>query len=199
MLGTQIMEEEVAVPIVEAIVKRSVAIFSSALYAECLLMEDGSVGLAKYEFEEMNKIYGVINYLSNSEKEYIEMNEPDRVTSIQFAWQYERCAILIWALGFIELNPSTEICNVSKIAEVLRRYDSLSALIQDSNIRSSEELLDMHTRNLYYHWACVEARIKNQEILAGLDSGVVQEQHYALNWLVSANGECDWDEICPNT
>ncbi|MBZ9633742.1 DUF4272 domain-containing protein [Clostridium sp. FP1] len=199
MLGTQIMEEEVLVPTVEEIVKRAVAIFSAALYAECLLMEDGSVGLAKYEFEEMNKIYGVINYLSNSEKEYIEMNEPDRVTSIQFAWQYERCAILIWALGFIELNPSTEICNVRKIAEVLRSYDSLNGLIQASNIISNVELLDMHTRILYYHWACVDARIKKQEIPAGIDSGVVQEQHYALNWLVSANGGCDWEKICSNT
>ncbi|MCA1072730.1 DUF4272 domain-containing protein [Clostridium bowmanii] len=88
------------------------------------MMEDGSVGLAKYEFEEMNKTYGVMNYLSNSEKEYIEMDEPDRVTSIQFAWQYERCAVLIWSLGFIELNPPTEICNVRKIAEVLRGYNS---------------------------------------------------------------------------
>ncbi|MCB2362005.1 DUF4272 domain-containing protein [Clostridium estertheticum] len=199
ILGTQIMEKEVVVPTVGEIVKRAVAIFSSALYAECLLMEDGSVEDAKFELEKMNKTYGVINYLSNSEKEYIEMNEPDRVTSIQFAWQYERCAVLLWALGFIKLNPPTEICNVRKIAEVLRSYNSLNELILASNIISNVELLDMHTKILYYHWACVDARIKKQEIPAGIDSGVVQEQHYALNWLVSANGDCEWEEVCPNT
>jgi hypothetical protein len=127
------------------------------------------------------------------------MNEPNRRISIQFSWQYERCAVLLWALGFIELNPATEICDVGKIAEVLRSYNSLEELIQASNIRSREELLDMHTKILYFDWACVEARVKNQESPAGLDSGVVQEQHYALNWLIGANGNCDWDDISPNT
>jgi hypothetical protein len=199
MIGTQIMEQEVVVPSVEEIAKRAVAIFCCALYAECLLMEDGSIEIAKDEFNKMNNRYEVINYLSESEKEYIEMKEPDRVTSIQFSWQYERCAVLLWALGFIELNQPTEICDVRKIAKVLRSYGSLNILVQDSNIRSNEELLDMHTKILYYNWACVDARIKNQETPAGLDSGVVKEQHYALNWLISANGNCGWDDICPNT
>ena len=112
--------------------------------------------------DKMNNRYRVINYLSESEKEYIEMNEPDRVTSIQFSWQYERCAVLLWALGFLELNQPTQICDVRKIAKVLRGYGSLNILVQDSNIISNEELLDMHTRILYYNWACVDARIKTK-------------------------------------
>ncbi|SHK24503.1 protein of unknown function [Clostridium cavendishii DSM 21758] len=199
MLGTQIMEQEVVVPSIEEIAKRAVTIFSCAVYSEGLLMENGSIDIAKYEFEEMNKRYGIIDYISKKEKEYIEMEEPDEITAIQFAWQYERCAVLLWALGFIELNPCTEICNVREIAKILRSYDSLDELMKASNPRNNEELLDMHTRVLYYHWACVDARINNKEVPGGLDSGVVQEQHYALNWLISANGECDWDDISPNT
>jgi hypothetical protein len=199
MLGTQIMAKEVVVPTLEEMAKRAVAIFSCAVYSECLLMEDGSLELAKSEFEEMNKRYEVINYLSEVEKEYIEMNKPDKITAIQFSWQYERCAVILWSLGFIELNTHTEICNVREIAQIVRSYDSLNELVQASKVRNNEELLDMHTRVLYYDWACVDARVKNQDTPAGLDSGVIREQHYALNWLISANGECNWDDICPNT
>lgn len=199
MLGTQIMESEVVVPPVEEIAKRAVAIFCAALKGECLLMEGGSLELAKTEVEQMNARYGIKEFFSEREKQYIEMDEPDRVTSIQFSWQYERCAVLLWALGFIELNPQTEICNVREIAGILRSYKSIDELVQASNIRSNEELLDMHTRILYYDWACVDARVQGNEAPASLDSGVVQEQHFALNWLISANGKCDWDDICPNT
>lgn len=199
MLGTQIMESEVVVPPAQEIAKRAVAIFCAALKGECLLMEGGSLELARSEVEQIDERYEIKEFFSKREKEYIEMNDPDRVTSIQFSWQYERCAVLLWALGFIELNPSTEICNVREIAGTLRSYNSIDELVQASNIRSNEELLDMHTRILYYDWACVDARVQGKEAPASLDSGVVQEQHFALNWLISANGQCEWDDICPNT
>jgi len=199
MLSTQVMEREAKVPSKEEIAKRATTVFSCALYSECLLIKGGSMDRAKDEFENMNKTYGIKSYLSEKEKEYIIMEQPDEVTKIQFSWQYERCYVLLWALGLITLNSPTEICNVRQIAEVIRGYSSLEELIKAVNIRSNEELLDMHTRNLYYNWACVEARVKNQETPANLNSEVVNERHFAFNWLISANGECDWDDICPNT
>ncbi|QAA35053.1 DUF4272 domain-containing protein [Clostridium manihotivorum] len=199
MLGTQIMEEEVIVPSAMDIAKRAVSVFGCALWAECLLMEGGSMELAKSEFEAMNERYSFAECLSDKEKAYIGDDNPDRIQSIQFSWQYERCAVLLWALGFIELKYPTEICNVREIANLLRNYNSFEELVAASRLRSNEELLDMHTRILYYNWACVEARVNNQQMPAGLDGGVVQEQHFALNWLISANGQCGWDDICPNT
>ncbi|WFD11781.1 DUF4272 domain-containing protein [Tepidibacter hydrothermalis] len=199
MLSTQIMENEVKVTSVEKIAKRATAVFSCALYSECLLIEGGSIELAKDEFEDINKIYGVKSYLTDKEKEYIQMEQPDKITAIQFSWQYERCCVLLWALGLIDLNSPTEICNVHQIAQIIRNYDSIDELIKDSSIRSNEELLDMHTRILYYDWACVESRVENQETPANLNSGVVQEQHFALNWIISANEDCEWDDISPNT
>ncbi len=199
MLSTQIMENEMEVKSVEEIAKRAVTVFSCALYSECLLMEGGSIELAKDEFELINKRYGTQNYLSQKEKKYLQMEELDRITAIQFCWQYERCCVLLWALGLVELNPPTEICNVREIAQVIRNYNSLEELIKAANVRSNEELLHMHTRILYYNWACVDSRVKGEEAPANLDSGVVQEQHFALNWIIGANGKCDWDDVCTNT
>lgn len=65
MLGTQIMKQEVVIPTIEEIVKRAVAVFSCGLYAECMLIEDGSLKLARDEFEEMNKRYALTDYALN--------------------------------------------------------------------------------------------------------------------------------------
>lgn len=199
MLGTQIMEEEVVVPTIREIAERAVAVFCCGLKGECLLMEGGSIELSKREVEAIENRYDLKNSFTSLEKAYIEDEKPDRMTAIQFSWQYERCSVLMWALGLTQLNPPTEICKVGEIAQILRSYESLEALMGAASLRSKEELLDMHTKILYYHWACVEARIKNEAMPANLDSGVVMEQHHALNWLIGANGACGWDDISANT
>lgn len=199
MLKSQIMEEEVKVPSVEEIAKRATAVFVCALYAECLLVDDGSIELAKKEFELINERYEFNSYLSEEETEYIKMDSPDRSTAIKFSWQYERCAVMLWSLGLMDLKKPTQICDVREIAKIIRTYSSLEELVTASNRKTKEELLEMQTLILYYNWACVEARINDEEAPAGLDPGVVNEQHYTLNWLISANGECKWDDISPNT
>lgn len=198
-LKTQLYECEVKVPSIEDIAKRAVSIFACAVYSEGLLMEHGSLKKAKKEFEIFNDIYDVSDYLSPNEKRYLNMDIPDQTTAIQFSWQYERCAVLLWALGLIELNKPTEICDVYNISQTLRSYNSIEDLISHCTMKTDSELLEMHTRILYYDWACVDARINKKEMPAGLDKGVVYEQHYALNYLVGANGHCNWDEISPNT
>lgn len=194
-LGTQIMEQEVVVPGVEEIAKRAIALFSCAHYAECMFMENNPLEIVKSDLEEMNKRYGVMQYLTKKEKEYLETESPEDAVLMQFYWQYERCAVLLWALGLMDLNSPADICDAGKVAKVIRSCDTLENLIQKANVKSNDELLDIQTKILYYDWACVEVRIKDLEPPVGLDVTVVQEQHYALNWLIGANGACDWDDI----
>ena len=84
------------------------------------------------------------------------------------------------------------------MATIIRSFDSIEDMCKAANRRSDDELLDMHTRVLYYDWACVDARIHQKE-MEGIDPGVVQEHHYAFNWLCGANHTDDWDQIQPNT
>lgn len=49
-----------------------------------------------------------------------------------------------------------------------------------------------------YDWACVEARIHGKELTA-VSGDIVFEWHYALNWLVGAEGITDWDEVRTTT
>ena len=49
-----------------------------------------------------------------------------------------------------------------------------------------------------YDWACVDARIHGTKVEA-VNSEIVYEWHYALNWLVGAEGITDWDRVRTTT
>ncbi len=48
------------------------------------------------------------------------------------------------------------------------------------------------------HWACVNARVKGEAVSGNLNSSIVYERHYALNWLTNYGGQ-EWDEVETNT
>ena len=49
-----------------------------------------------------------------------------------------------------------------------------------------------------YDWAVVDARVKNKPCPVGLDPGVVQERHHALNWLIGYMDQ-EWDDVATDT
>lgn len=198
MMSTQMSKETLQIPSVREIAERTAAVFSCAVCAEGTLMEGGSREIGLHEFDNLDKVFGCRQYLCESELQYINGENPDETTSIQFSWRYEAVSVLLWALGLHELNAMDEICDVAGMAHTIRSFSSIDEMCKAAKLRREEELLDMHAKVLYYDWACVEARIKHIE-LEGIDSGIVQEQHYAMNWLTGANQTKDWDKIQCNT
>lgn len=174
------------------------AVFSCAVCAEGTLMEGGSRSLGWKEFERLDQVFGCRQYLCESEQAYINDKTPEESTSIQFSWRYEAVSVFLWALGLFELNAMDEICDVAAMAQKIRSFSSIDEMCHAANLRSEQELLDMHAKVLYYDWTCVEARVHHIE-LEGIEPGVVQEQHYAMNWLTGANQTKDWDKIQCNT
>lgn len=198
IMSTQMTKQSLHIPSKEDIVKRAIAVFACAVCAEGTLMEGGSRDIGLREFQAIDDIFGCHDYLSEQETSYVKMEEIEETISVQFSWRYECCAVLLWALGLYELNDYDELCDVSSMAQTIRSFPSLEEMCKLAKLKSEEELLDMHTRVLYYHWSCVEARIHHIE-LDGIDDGVVQEHHYAMNWLTGANDTENWDEIQCNT
>jgi len=70
--------------------------------------------------------------------------------------------------------------------------------LKKAKLRPQSELLDAADLIYRYHWAVVNARTKNEAGPANLDSGVVMERHYVLNWLIQ-NGNQEWDNISTDT
>ncbi len=147
--------------------------------------------------EELDNRYDVWNWLSDRERAYLSGELDSEENHSQFNWKYECCAVLLWALSLMEIGEPVEICSASEIGAILWNND-FDSLMQAAQLRSKEELLDMQDLMLRYDWACVDARINEKEITA-VNGSVVYEWHYALNWLVGADGITDWDEVQPNT
>jgi hypothetical protein len=70
--------------------------------------------------------------------------------------------------------------------------------VADATLRPVAEVLDEADLIYRYDWAVVDARINNKPVPLGVDPGVVQERHYALNWLIGYMDQ-DWDDVSTDT
>ena len=70
--------------------------------------------------------------------------------------------------------------------------DHLMSLIDKSDILDKEDLI------YRMHWATRQASLNNEEMPAGLENGVVNEWHHALNWLAYYD-DVDWDDVSTDT
>ena len=132
--------------------------------------------------------------LSPKEAAFLAAAAPERQEIVDFAWRYEALFLLEWALGHVPVLPDpTAICDVPAVVRIINRPGDREFLAQ-SRLRPAGEILDALDLHLRLHWAIRQARLDNKPAPAGLDPGVIQERHYALNWLVRFEG-ADWDDI----
>ena len=65
-------------------------------------------------------------------------------------------------------------------------------------LRDISEILDEADLIFRYDWACIDARVHEEDAPAGLNPDVVYERHCGLNWLIDADGADDWDNVAIN-
>lgn len=142
--------------------------------------------------------YGLLARFSPAEAAFIQDPAPTDHTRIQFAWRYEAAWTLFWALGYVEeLEMPTHICDVPQAVGLLRDRKAVR-FIDEARLRPLDLILDEADLIYRYHWAIVNARINGKPMPAGLEPGVTQERHYALNWLIGYMDQ-EWDEITTDT
>lgn len=161
---------------------------------------EGELKESRKFFSKLLKKFKVKDQLTPNEQSFFE----DMITkeqAIHQTWKYEAILPLFWALGFYESLPYPEtVCDSSAMIQLIQDYGSYKALLKASELRDIEDILDEADLIYRYDWACVEARINGRVMPAGLDSGVVMERHYGLNWLIGKGTENDdWDHVDVST
>jgi len=152
------------------------------------------------EQEHLIKTMNAKNITSFSPKEQIifdskELSDQDRAYA---TWRYESLYTIMWALGKMnDLKYPSEICDVKAIVNKIF-HPTREAFEQSIQLRSKEELLDELDKTYRMNWACVDARIKGQNVSGNINPSVVYERHYALNWLTTYQNQ-DWDQVTTNT
>lgn len=174
----------------EHIAKRAIA---------CLLMIQVACDLDRDQFDQetedfivdlLNK-FEVVDELTVKEKNILNRSAAQQ-DIVNMIWKYEAYWVLLWALGIVdELKYPDEIADCDFAIEVVSRCRSLQEFMQQVKLRDIEEILDEADLIYRYDWACVDARLKQQNAPANLNASIVLERHGTLNWLIQ--GDADWD------
>ncbi|MCM1117769.1 MAG: DUF4272 domain-containing protein [bacterium] len=198
-LEAAVYESECRIPTQEEILRRAAAVFTACVRSEAITQgqDDDPQNMVREMTERMNKDYGVRAWLSEQERDYLDGKLDDAASHNRFGWRYECCAVLLWALSLYELGEPNEICDASKLGALIWNND-FDSLMKKAKLRSRDEILDMQDLIFRYDWACVDARIHETKVEA-VNSEIVYEWHYALNWLVGAEGITDWDKVRTTT
>lgn len=171
------------------VANRAVALCMVALKAE---------GLEQNLVDQLIEEFQIASSFTPAEDQFIKNSDPSHQHRVQFSWQYECFWVMLWALGFVDkLDYPDHVCDTRQAVSILRN-NGADGFLENAQLRPQIEILDEADLILRYHWATFEARIKGRKAPAGLDTGVVMERHYALNWLIGYMDQ-DWDDISTDT
>lgn len=144
--------------------------------------------------------YGLWDYVTEGEKAFLA--NPTEETKSYETWKCEGIWTLLWAVKKIDdFYFPDKLCNLDSIPSdeypVGPDKDPNDFINTITGSRSTKEILDANDLHYRINWACVEARIKGEEI-EGVHPGVVYERCYALNWLIGYRDQ-EWDDVSCDT
>jgi hypothetical protein len=131
------------------------------------------------------------------EKAFIHFENPTEQEKSTFTWRYESINVLLWAIGMGSLSHPSSMCDAESIVKLLLQ-NSRETLTDSSNLKSTKEILDELDKIYRMNWACVDARIKGEQVTGNINPSVIFERHYALNWLTNYQSQ-RWDNITNDT
>jgi hypothetical protein len=159
---------------------------------------------------------GLWDAVSPKESEFLLAETPTQRQRVDATWRAEALFPLLWSLGLISELPSPQqLGDVQLIRSVLPPLlGSVSKFISAANLRGDSEIHDANEKTYKIHWRIRDARVRDQPAAPGrlpripvadgeppaksYHAGVVQERHYALNWLIGYCGQ-PWDDITTDT
>lgn len=185
-------EDEVELRSPEEVLRRLVALW--AVVDKAFLGNDS-------ETADYIKAHGLQSWLSPVELEFLCTVEPSARDTIHFSWQLEALFFIAWAAGLLDSGelPTTE----SSVKSILPLFpsgselpDRLRAAIR---LRSKTEVLDRADLLYRLHWTVRDAHLNAAPEIEGINGGVVQEWHRAVNWMIRYESEDDWDQVGTDT
>jgi len=152
------------------------------------------------EFIGWLKREGLWDAVSPKEVAFLQSESPTQKQQADATWRVEALAPLLWSLRLLpELPPPTGYCDGKAMKRVLPPLmGSTVEWLALARLRPAEEIYDANEGIYQMHWAVRDARLNDKPVPNCYDAGVVQERHYALNWLIGYSGQ-DWDDVSTDT
>jgi len=143
------------------------------------------------------KQQGLWDSVSDEEIDLFQNDLSDRDQRI-LSWRVEAICLLLWTINKVDkLELPLEQVDVPKMMGLLPDFMAdTNEFIETATLRTASEILDMSDLTYRLHWAARErdfGRIESPD----LDSGILEERHYAINWVTYDND--NWDDITTGT
>ncbi|OEZ59075.1 DUF4272 domain-containing protein [Duganella sp. HH105] len=184
-----VSEPELRLRTPEDVLRRMLALFVVAIRAESL---SGGHAIAVDDLKK--RFPPAFAGLTDAERVFLAKDAPTEQETTQFLWRYEAILVLQWVLGLQEELPFADaICDVASISRTVIERGT-EGLRKQLAMRPAVEILDALDLHYRQHWTTRQAILKKAAAPAGLNDGVLQERHHALNWLVHFEDR-DWDEV----
>ncbi|MQA41708.1 DUF4272 domain-containing protein [Rugamonas aquatica] len=184
-----VSEPELRLRTPEDVLRRMLALFVVAIRAESL---SGGHAIAVDDLKK--RFPPAFAGLTDAERAFLAQEAPTEQETTQYLWRYEAILVLQWVLGLQDALPFADaICDVAAISRTVIERGT-EGLRKQLAMRPAAEILDALDLHYRQHWATRQAILKKAAAPAGLNDGVLQERHHALNWLVHFEDR-DWDEV----
>ncbi|QJD92960.1 DUF4272 domain-containing protein [Duganella dendranthematis] len=184
-----VSEPELRLRAPEDILRRMLALFVVAIRAESLTSKT-PITVADLQ----QRFPPAFAALTDAERAFLAQDTPSEQEITQFLWRYEAILVLQWALGLQEALPFADaICDVASISSTVIDRGT-EGLRKQPVARAPGEILDALDLHYRLHWASRQAILKKTPAPAGINDGVLQERHHALNWLVRFEDR-EWDDV----
>jgi hypothetical protein len=141
------------------------------------------------------------NDLSPSEAHFLMAKVIDHQSKINFGWQSERLLMLVWALGKMKELPGPGAqCDIGEFQSILPPYadTSVADFLRSASLLSDDELMAKSEELLNQHWSARDAKLNGIAAPDGINIEIVQERHYAINWITGYCG-LPWDDVTTDT
>ena len=138
--------------------------------------------------------FGLLDSLSNHEKDMLSREKHTKQEKIDAEWLAECMQSFAWCLGLDSLEP-LQYCGDDLASRFPAPFTDPSDFISGAVLRPYDEIYrqaDLHYR---LHWAARNARLTSIEF--PVKEGLIRERRKALDWVIGV--EADWDEVPSDT
>ncbi len=176
------------------IAKRALALTFIASYAEGVI-ETNEIREVRKFFLSLLKDYQVTSDLTEAEMNFIYEYRPTQNQLIDFSWEYEGAYALMWVLGYVEdLSFPPLACEAHKLVNIIKQFTSFEEFIENSNLRSKEELIEAYELAYRTQRAVDDTESIGRIIPGGIDLNVIRKRNKTFQWITNYKN-APWDKI----
>jgi hypothetical protein len=144
------------------------------------------------------KKYSLWGNVSAQEKKFLQNHNPTAEEINSLSWRIECLNVILWSLNKIDSMPApSERCGYEILDAIPSFTEDPTYWIDKSTLRSDKEISSLSKLTYEIHWNVRNAESKDLPIPKNYHPLIVEERHYALNWITLYAK--NWDDITTDT